>query len=189
MKGASSLRRAAVYHKIFTPAEIKKVKLPKIHFYNARNLRFKDNYFDLVISQVSIQYVDRKDHLLEEVWRVLKKGGKAFLNIDARYNEMPDFLDFETPRFIIYKKGKLFPVKKLVSQLKRKGYDISYRLCKEKEQGILKHRVNIIMNKNTQKRFRLNLNYVKDSSFDIGRINLEKDQWSTYWGYRSVFRI
>ena len=189
MKGASSLRGTATRYKIFKPNDLKNVRLPKIHFCNARKLDFKDNYFDLVISQVSVQYVDRKDWLLEEVWRVLKKDGQAFLHIDTRPANLPDFLDFETPRFIIYKKGKVFPVKRLVDGLRKKGYDISYKTFTEKEKGEIKKRIIILMRKNTQKRMKLNLKYVNTSSFDIGRINLEKDQWTIYWGYRSVYRI
>jgi len=48
--------------------------------------------------------------LLEEVWRILKLDGKALLNIDARSGKIPDFLDFETLRFIIYKNKKIYPV-------------------------------------------------------------------------------
>lgn len=68
MKGSSSLKRTATYYDIFTSSELKEVSLPKIYFYDAQELKFPDNYFDLIISQVSIQYVARKDLLLEEVW-------------------------------------------------------------------------------------------------------------------------
>src|SRR3990167_1710614 len=71
MRGTSSLKITGTHYKIFTTSEVKKIKLPTIHFANAKKLDFKDNYFDLIYSQVAIQYVDRKDQLIEEVWRVL----------------------------------------------------------------------------------------------------------------------
>lgn len=190
MEGQESLKETATYYNIFKPSEIKKIKLPKIYFYDAKKLNFKDNYFDVVISQVSIQYVDRKDLLLEEVWRVLKKDGNAFLNIDGKFGNLPDFLNLETPRFVIYKNHKIFPVKDLINQVKRKGFDIRYTLTKENENNLLKTRVNIIICKNKQTKLKFNLKFDKVSSFDLNLLrdpNTDKD--NIYWGFRSVFKL
>ncbi len=189
MKGSSSLKRTATYYGIFTASEIKKVSLPKIYFYDAQELKFPDNYFDLIISQVSIQYVARKDLLLEEVWRTLKIGGKALLNIDGRVGRIPDFLDFETPRFIIYKGKKIYPVRELVGDLKKKGYAITYSSSTEMENNEEKKRVNLIITKNTPKKLKLNLQFDDISSFNLNLINEEKDKWSIFYGYRSVYHI
>lgn len=187
MKGSKSLMHTGTYYKIFSKSEIKKIRLPKIQFYDAKKLKSKSNYFDLVISQVAIQYVDRKDTLLEEVWRVLKPGGKAFLNIDSRHKKVPDILNLETPRFIVYRKGKIVPVKILVSEMRKKGFGIEYHNYDMIERRIPKVRANIMMHKNTVKPLKFNLKFDSDSSFDLSALNKEKDKWSYYWGYRSVF--
>ncbi len=189
MKGSSSLERTATYYNIFTSSGLKEVSLPKIYFYDAQELKFPDNYFDLIISQVSIQYVARKDLLLEEVWRTLKVGGKALLNIDGRVGRIPDFLDFETPRFIIYKGDKVYPVRKFVGDLKQKGYSITYSSSTEMENNEEKKRVNLVIMKNTPTRLKLNLQFDDVSSFNLNIINEKKDKWSIFFGYRSVYHI
>src|SRR3989338_4925377 len=141
MRGTVSLKRTATYYQILTNAELKKVSLPKIHFYDAKKLQFPSNSFDLIISQVAIQYVARKDLLLEEVWRTLKLNGKALLNIDGINQNMPDFMNFETPRFIIYKKVTFYPVQKLITNLRKKGFNIVYSSSTKREQK--KKRVNL----------------------------------------------
>lgn len=188
MKGEQSLKRTGTYYKIFKRSEITRIKLPKIYFYSIEKLKFKDNFFDLVISQVSIQYIPRKDKVLEEVWRVLKSGGKAFLNIDTAQDNFPDFLNYTTPRFIIYKEGKIYPVKRLIRDLKNKGYDISYTTSCSKESGMVKERVNLIMYKNKHCELKLNLNFDETSSFDL-RLLKKEIEGSPVMGYRSVFRI
>ena len=187
MKGSVSLKDTALHYKIFKSNELKPIFVPKIHFYDAKELDFPDNYFDLVISQVAIQYVPRKDLLLEEVWRTLKLNGKALLNIDGINKNMPDFMNFETPRFIIYKKGTFYPVQKLITNLRKKGFNIVYSSSTKREQK--KKRVNLIITKNTAKKLKLNLKFEELSSFNLGIINQEKDKWSVFWGYRSVYRI
>ncbi len=181
MKGSQSLKKTAIAYKIFKAQELKGISLPEIHFYDARQLRFPDNYFDLVISQVSIHYVARKDLLLEEVWRVLKPQGKALLNIDGRSENLPDFMDFETPRFVIYKNNKVYPLRKLIGEVRKKGYGLRY--IKQKT------RVNLTMIRNTDKKLKLSLAFDELSSFNLNVLNEEKDNWKIYFGYRSVYRI
>lgn len=189
MRGSSSLKTTGTHYKIFTPSEVKKVKLPTIHFTDAKKLKFKDKYFDLIYSQVAIQYVDRKDQLLEEVWRVLKPGGKAFLNIDARTENVPDFLDFTTPRFIIYKDNKIYPLKSFIKDINKSGFDIKYKTSVEKEKGETKKRINLVITKNINKKLNLNLKFDEPSSFNLNVLNEEKNRWSMYWGYRSVYKL
>src|SRR3989338_28552 len=187
MRGTVSLKRTATYYQILTNAELKKVSLPKIHFYDAKKLQFPSNSFDLIISQVAIQYVARKDLLLEEAWRTLKLGGKALLNIDGRVGKIPDFLDFETPRFIMYKKRRIYSVKSLIRSLQKKGYDIRYTSSIEIEDNKKKKRVSVIMTKNTAKPLKLQLQFDEISSFKLNILNEEKDNWSIFLGYRSVY--
>lgn len=189
MRGTSSLKATGTYHRIFTPSEIKTIKLPIIHFANANRLDFKDNCFDLIYSQVAIQYVDRKDQLLEEVWRALKPGGKAFLDIDARTEDVPDFLDFVSPRFIIYKDNKIYPLRRFIKDVYNRGFDIIYKRLIKKESGKTKSRITMIITKNNNRKLDLSLKFDELSSFDLGVLNPEKNKWSVYWGYRSVYRL
>lgn len=190
MKGSQSLKRTGTYYKIFTKKEINKIKLPKIYFYDAsKKLRFKDNYFDVIYSQVAIHYFERKDMLLEEVWRVLKPGGYAFLHIDTYGKHYPDFMQHPSPRFLIYKNDKLYPLKNFVSDLKKKGYDVSYknRLAKP-EPNLFLHGVNLFLHKN-KKNLKLNLKFDEQSSFNLMKLaKTEKDK-HIFWGHRSVYRI
>lgn len=189
MRGTVSLKKTAIFYEIFKKSEISSLNLPKIHFYNAKKLHFENSFFDVIYSQVAIQYVDRKDLLIEEVWRVLKPGGVAYLNIDTRSGEIPDFLDFEAPRFIIYKNTKVFSLKKFFGNLKKKGFDIQYTSVVEDERGILKSRINLIIKKNTNKKLQLGLKFNKLSSFELSLLNKGKDPNSILWGYRSVYSL
>jgi ubiquinone/menaquinone biosynthesis C-methylase UbiE len=94
----------------------------KIIALDARKLPFKDKSFDLVISQVSFMHITDKLKALEEVYRVLKVGGEAHLQVDDWYckkhkpeGEMPAiymmllqmFGTESTPR-IILRKGDVY---------------------------------------------------------------------------------
>lgn len=181
MKGSQSLKKTALFYKIFTQAELKDIRLPKIHFYDAKELRFNDSYFDVIISQVAIPYVARKDLLLKEAWRVLKKGGTAFLHVDSMEDSYPDFMQHETPRFIIYRNEKEYLLKQLAGNLRKNGFDITY----DTKGG----KARIILNKNTQRQLKLGLEFDALSSFNLNTLNEENENWHVYWGYRSVYRI
>lgn len=180
MKGSESLRKTALFYKIFTHTELKGIELPQIHFYDAKKLEFKDNYFDLIISQVAIPYVARKDRLLEEVWRTLKKGGSAFLHFDSREEDYPDFMQHDSPRFIIYQNGREYPLKKVIADIRKRGHDINYIKTDSK--------ITILMEKNTSKKFKMGLEFDALSSFNLNTLNEENKNWHVYWGYRSVYR-
>ena len=186
MQCSESLKETALHYKIFKNEELKNINLPKIYFYDAKKLKFKDDFFDIIISQVSIQYIDRKDILLEEVWRVLKTKGIAFLNVDSRNFIVPDFLYQESPRFVVYEKNKVIPLKTFVKKLRSQGYNLRYDTSFETKRKI--NRINITIHKNTSKKLKLNLKFDEYSSFDLQVLNPECNKESMYWGYRSVFR-
>ena len=162
--------------------------MPILHFYDATQLRFPDHYFDAVISQVSIYQFKRKDLLLQEVWRVLKKGARAFLHMDSMCEGYPDFINQETPRFVIYKNNSLYPFKRLIKGVRDKDYDITCRIAygQQGDDANLK-RTNIVMKKNTDAGLNFYLTFDELSSFDLsvlGKIfNGDK-----IVGYRSVYR-
>ncbi len=164
--------------------DVPKNLLPKPFFYDAgKGLHFDDNYFDAIISQVAIPYVGDKSKLLEEFWRVLKPQGKAFLHIDTYEKFYPDFLQVskETPRFVIYKKGKLIKVSEHLNKFRKKGFDVRFKIKKGKANRC------VLMKKTTTKPLKLGLRYDEDSSFDLTRFNKEKKIRGVWWGTRSVF--
>jgi len=189
MKGQKNLITTGTNYKIFTKKEVGNVELPIPHFYDATQLRFPDNYFDVVISQVSIYQVKRKDLLLQEVWRVLKKGARAFLHMDSMCDDYPDFLNHETPRFVIYKNNKLYPFKRFVKELRDKKYNITCRIAfgQQCDDANLR-RTKVVMQKNTDAELNLGLTFDELSSFDLsvlGKIfNGDK-----IVGYRSVYQL
>jgi len=189
MNGQKSLITTGTNYKIFTREEARNVELPIPHFYDAAQLRFPDHYFDVVISQVSIYQVKRKDLLLQEVWRVLKKGARAFLHMDSMSEGYPDFLNQETPRFVIYKNNKPHPFKRFIKEMKDKKYDITCRIAsgQQRDDANLR-RTHIVMHKNTDAELNLDLTFDELSSFDLsvlGKIfNGDK-----IVGYRSVYQL
>jgi ubiquinone/menaquinone biosynthesis C-methylase UbiE len=189
MSGPKSLIATAVNYGIFTKEEARRASLPVLHFYDATELRFPDGYFDVVISQVSIYQMKRKDLLLQQIWRVLKKGGKAFLHIDSMYEDYPDFISQETPRFIIYKNNRLHPLRRFIKELKDKGYDITCKTAFGTQAGDADlKRTYIVMHKNTDAKLELNLAFDELSSFDLSV--LEKIfKGDKLVGYRSVFQM
>lgn len=188
MKSQKDFIKTAVEYGIASKKEAKKMILPKPYFYDAGGgLKFKSKFFDLIISQVSFQYVKRKDKLIEEIWRVLKQGGKAFLHIDSYAESYPDFLSYnkETPRFLIYKNGRIVKLSKFFRGLRQKGFDIRVRRAKDRPN----HHI-LLMTKNTNKKLRLNLAFDGVSSFSPGTLKWTdkyKTQKEIWWGYRSVY--
>jgi ubiquinone/menaquinone biosynthesis C-methylase UbiE len=189
MKGPKSLIATAANYGIFTKEEARRVSLPALHFYDATELRFPGGYFDVVISQVSFYLMKRKDLLLEEVWRVLKKGGKAFLHVDSMYEDYPDFISQETPRFIIYKNKRLHPLRRFIKEMRVKGYDITCKMAFGNQAGDkdLK-RTHIVMHKNTEACLELSLSFDELSSFDLSVLG-KIFKGDKLVGHRSVFHM
>jgi len=190
MRGPESLRRAAVHYGIFTRAQIKSVKLPLIHFYNAKKLHFRDRSLDVVYSQFAIPYVDRKDMLLEEIWRALKVGGVALLYIDSERHSTPYFLRASAPCWVIYHRGRLMPLQWLARRMSARGFDVRCTL-RPNLTDPTKRSVHLILRKNTRRALRLGLTFDASSSFDLALLNpkLKHMRGKTFWGYRSVYYV
>jgi ubiquinone/menaquinone biosynthesis C-methylase UbiE len=182
MKDEKSLMRTGTFYKIFSRESVKKIQLPKIHFYNAEKLHFEENYFDIVYSQVAIHYIKRKDILFEEIWRVLKPEGEALLHIDSSAKEpKPDFMNTDIPRFIIYKGNEKISTQKYFAQLNSSGHVLALTT----HDGYTK----LHMTKNSDKPLVFGLQLDEHSSFDLSLLNAGKEKWEdNFWGYRSVFR-
>lgn len=181
------LQRTAQMHRIFDTAEFKSIELPAVHFYNAEKLRFEDSSVDLIVSQVAIPYVRRKNLLLQEVWRVLKPGGRALLNIDSRWPELPDFLDFSTPRFIIYDGRRSVPLQELVVNWKQAGFEFDLEEVESpKKNG--RFDINLLIRKSVERPLPFGYEFDKVSSFNLRQLRARPGAPGMYWGYRSVFR-
>ena len=171
---------------------IKILNKPKIFFYDAGlGLKFKDNYFDVIFSQVAIHYVGDKAKLFEEIWCVLKKGGKAFLHFDSELSGInPDFMYLckDTARFVIYdKNNKIIPTKNIFDKLRSKGFDIRCQIGT----GI-RRSTTIVMTKNTLKPLNLGLEYDGNSTIYLSPLrNTDKYKFDSgiWWGTRSVYRL
>ncbi|MFH1065002.1 MAG: class I SAM-dependent methyltransferase [Nanoarchaeota archaeon] len=179
MKGTESLRKTAEHYNIFSKNELGGIFLPEISFENAEKLNFPCNYFDLIISQFAVPYIERKDIFLEEAWRTLKKGGSALIHIDTYDKTYPDFMQCKTPRFIIHKNNKEYQLKKFMGDIAKTGYDLN---CKS-----VKGETTITMNKNHQENLILHLGFDELSSFELSLLNEKNPR--VFWGYRSVYRI
>jgi SAM-dependent methyltransferase len=104
------LRRASRHHGLTPPG-----RWPTIHCHDADDglLPFlADARFDVVVSQVSIGYVARKDRLIEEFWRVLKPGGRAFLDLD---------------NFVVLRSGNEFGLARLAAECRAEGFDLTWQ--------------------------------------------------------------
>lgn len=167
--------------------KISNKNLPTPYFYDAgEGLKFEDNYFDAIVSQVAIPYVGNKAKLYEEFWRVLKPNGEAFLNVDSDVKDgMPDFMFVknDTPRMVVYKGNKIVKT----SNIFPKGYDISLSTQKNSKRAFI-----LRMTKNTKKKLKLNLVYDGNSTIYLTKLK-GSDSFKTdsgiWWGTRSVFRV
>lgn len=160
--------------------------LPRPFFYDAgEGLKFKSNYFDIIMSQVAFHYIGDKAKLIEEFWRVLKPHGKAFLEVDSYKEIYPDFMQTnkETPRFLIYDGKKLVKLSNYLKKFQKKGFNIK---LKRENNGTAKY---LLIEKNMSKPLKLGLKYEDDLSFDLTTFNSEKEIFGIWWGNRSVFKV
>ncbi len=112
--------------------------LPNIHFGDAKKMGFKDQSFDIIISQVTFMHIKNKAKALQEVYRILKKGGLALISlgpysINRKINHgMPGFYknlnkqlrnDYN-PRFLIKSREGFMQLSSYIKEL-NKQYDIT----------------------------------------------------------------
>lgn len=191
MQGEESLRQFALDHGIFTSDELRARVLPTIHFRDACELPFDPNSVDLIVSQVAIHYVRRKDLLLREVWRVLRPGGQALLHIDTRREDAPDFLRSATPRFVIYRGDRVVPLSCVLDELGARGFDLRLDAVRRRDEGSAGERVHLLMRKSCAEALPLELAVDATSSFNLAllvRPRHRKQDRKHFYGYRSVFR-
>lgn len=187
MTGRASFAAAAVRHGVFTRRELRTVRLPEALFYDAESLHFVDASIDLVVSQTAIPYVQRKERLLEEVWRVLRPGGVALLHVDTRVRERPPLLRESTPRFVIREGEREVALAELIEERRAAGFAVRYR---EVESGDREGRLRVVLEfeKNRAEPLGLGLDYDEAGSFNLPPLGPSGKADAVFWGRRSAYR-
>ncbi len=186
MTGRDSFRDAALRYGVFTRDQLESIELPHAWFHDAEELRFDDASVDLVVSQVAIPYVRRKDRLLEETWRVLRPGGRALLHLDTRAPAAPDFLRVPTPRFVVYRDGARVDVETLLAERRDAGLDVRYEeTAPEEKHGRV--RALVRFEKNVDLPLALGLTLDESSSIPLHPLKPKSGPNPTFFGHRSVF--
>lgn len=89
---------------------------------SATKLPLKSNYFDLVICNNLFQTIKKGEDVMDEIDRVMKKGGKLFIvtsNKDGILNKFFSLVEMEK-----YKKMRLYSLSEIESYLKKKNIEI-----------------------------------------------------------------
>ena len=186
MTGSDSLREAAVHYGILEQHEMDSLRWPEVHFQNAEQLQFADAFFDVIVSQVAVPHMHRKNLVLEEAWRVLKPGGRALLEVDAWNPKMPRSHQCATPRFVVQEQGRLTSLHDIVQEQAEQGFAIRMQST-----GKSIRRISVLMEKNRPEPLRLGL--ILDSAASIGLASLRPQNavhsaQSPFWGFKSVYR-
>ncbi|MCX6304045.1 MAG: methyltransferase domain-containing protein [Bacteroidetes bacterium] len=186
IKSNEDLKMTALYYNYFTEDELESIKLPEIYFQDCQALPFESNYFDVVISLTTLEYAKRKEKALQEIWRVLNIGGKAYVEIDSIescFKDCPDFLKSDSPRFIIYDNhNQIVP---LTTFLKNPGIT-EFNIGTSLKRG----KLDLIMCKNISNDLNLNLEFIEDKSKNLTIMSHQhNDSFKWLWGYQSIYKI
>lgn len=167
--------------------------LPRAWFLDADRepLPFQDASIDLIVSQRAIHYVADKARLLEEFWRILSPGGLALLHVDSRHPEAPDFLQTETPRFVVRDgdgPGRL-GLGDVVRGLDPEGKTLSLRTTAPDAKG--RRHVLLTMRKSARPLLALPLELERGSTINLFPLRRpgRPEHRSIFWGRRSVYRL
>ncbi len=92
----------------------------KIIFGKLENLNFQDNYFDKIFSICVLEHISNYLNVLEEIYRILKKGGQLLLSVDSLTNiEDNSIKEIHKKKFYVY---NYFNKNQLKSQLQKIGF-------------------------------------------------------------------
>jgi ubiquinone/menaquinone biosynthesis C-methylase UbiE len=89
-----------------------------INFINmdAHDMIFEDNSFDAALSMAVIEFIDKPEKILNEIFRVVKKGGKILIgtiNRDSKWGEM--YLSKKFKENSVFKYASLKTMEELVN--------------------------------------------------------------------------
>jgi SAM-dependent methyltransferase len=188
MRDAESLRKIALDAGLLRPDEARGRPLAHLHFYDAQQLHFGSSEIDVVVSQAAIPWVERKERLIEEVWRVLKPGGRALLNLDSLHPLHPEFMRFDAPRFQIFEGEKHVPLSEWIAGGGVEGLDLQIeRRRGRRAEGF--DRVNLVMRKNSERPLHLGLRFDSARSRDLWAETRRRRERCGVWGYYSVYQV
>ncbi len=186
--GSSSLAYFARRYGL--PAPGARGPAPRVHFADAARLPFENDAFDVIVSQVTLEHVERKERAIEEAWRVLSPGGVALLQLDVGGAHGPDLFRAETPRFVVYDGDRSVPFAEFVGALASRGFDASRLHVTTGKPGKRFTHVTLVLRKRALGPLDLRLEFDKRSSFSLAllkRAGKKRSDW--WWGFRSVYRV
>jgi ubiquinone/menaquinone biosynthesis C-methylase UbiE len=155
--------------------------LPEIHFGDATRLPFKDNSFDIIISQVTFLHIKNKAKAIEETYRVLKRDGLALISLSAYsirigsdekiplfYQKLDKLLKEDyNPKILIRNKNKKFiSLQEFVNDL-NKTYNIKLWTHKFVSETQRAKGFWLIIRKNDNQKLQLGLKYQKKESKEM----------------------
>ena len=104
--------------------KLAKEKLPKVKFINAdaHKLPYPGNYFDGVISKQVLEHLERPERALEESYRVLKRGGRLYLETPVEVDQ----IIIPPPRLTDKYQGHIqhFSKNNILPMLKKAGFKV-----------------------------------------------------------------
>lgn len=105
-------------------------------FGDAANINFPDNTFHTIIMNDAMEHVDEPLKVLNECYRVLKKGGKLFINFPPYYHpfgaHLSDAIGFPWVHLFFSDKTLIQVYKDLVKDLPDGKERIGFRISKDK---------------------------------------------------------
>lgn len=116
--------------------KISRKRYPEVDFIvmNAENLSFSNNYFDTVYAIEVLEHVDSLDKVLNEIKRVLKKGGKLIVSVPY-YKSEEWLLKLRPTYFQEIHHVRIFKKNELENLLKNKAFILDKKIKK----GFLQH--------------------------------------------------
>jgi len=177
----------AIHYEVAPKENLKKVRPPTIHFYDATDIQFDDETLDFIYSIVTVRFIRQKAHFLEEVCRVLRPGGVALLHLGESQWNYPHSLASKdkqltpyTSRFILKFGQELIPLPDYLKLFEGKGFRFEFL---KSPRCVLK------VTKLDQRLLDLQLNFDSNFSASMKEFLFENTKRPRRGGFRTVYNI
>ncbi len=128
---------------------------------DAKKMKFKDNYFDFVFCRYTLHQIPNPLKVVNEIWRVTKKGGKM---------QIVDAIRPKTKKEI---EKRINEQKPLYKKLKIKNWEVLLKNSKESiASGLSKREILNLFKKSKIKKYKLNFENFKRGKTHIRLFNL-----------------